>query len=202
MSKPENTLNELKEARARTYLFFCNFFDNGRDKESLPLLNAVLQLTEEEAKEAGISWEKPESIPENTDMQPVEIEFSKLFYGVGKETIPLSESAHFDEHHLLCQKAYTSVKNTYREKGFSVEDSYEMQADSLSVELAFVSLLVEQNATSRETLDFLDTHLYPLADVICKSILTRTENKVILTVAKTLPTFLEAERKLLALDTE
>lgn len=199
MTNPQKTLDELREARARTYLFFGGFFDQNRKNDSLSLLNAVMQLTEEEAKEVGLAWEKPADLPANINTQQLEVEFSKLFYGVGKETIPLSESAHFDEHHLLCQKAYASVKNIYRAKGFSVEDSYEMQADSISVELAFVSLLVEQKAVAGEVANFLNEHLIPLANIVCQSILTKTDNQVLLTVAKTLPTYLQAEKKLLEL---
>ena len=72
-----------------------------------------------------------------------------------------------------------------------------MEADSLSMEMAFAAVLVTQGKDGKDLLDLVENHLLPVGKAVAKQIRESTENEDLQNIASTMTVFLTTERALL-----
>lgn len=191
-------LEEYKGSRLGCYEFFSHFFG---DKRVQPLLDVFPMV------EAFVRGENAflsgSNVTEDTLSEPpqggnkLEAEYAKLFYGVGSRTIPLSESVYRSEEGILCQAAWRDIKELYGKHNFQPRPEKEMEADSLSMEMAFATVLVMQGKDGKDLLELVEDHLLPVGKAIAKQIRESTDNEDLQNIASTMTVFLMTERALL-----
>ena len=72
-----------------------------------------------------------------------------------------------------------------------------MEADSLSMEMAFATVLVMQGKDGKDLLELVEDHLLPVGKAIAKQIRESTDNEDLQNIASTMTVFLMTERALL-----
>ncbi len=107
----------------------------------------------------------------------LEAEYAKLFYGVGSRTIPLSESVYRSEEGILLPRGLERHQRALRKHNFQPRPEKEMEADSLSMEMAFATVLVMQGKDGKDLLELVEDHLLPVGKAIAKQIRESTDNE-------------------------
>lgn len=119
--------------------------------------------------------------------------WAKLFFGVGAETIPLSESAWGNEMHLTNQAPCLAARETYRAAGVTMKTDDNLPEDHLSVLLGFLAYSIENK---RDTKAFVNDHFGEWLDRLSAKVHTTAENKPILVIWDAFDLFLKKERVL------
>lgn len=186
----------LTNARARLYEFFSVFFRGPRSAKLLAL------RPEAEASVAALcaalGLKPPElagSLPPEAG-EELEREFARLFYGVGRRTVALSESVYTSREAILCQGALQEVSRIYDEAGLRPAGD-PREADTLPFELAFAAELVEGKRPQLEKA-FITEHAAPLGLSVCDAIDAAPPEPQVRHVSALLRAFLLSEQKLLA----
>lgn len=191
-------LEEYKGSRLGCYEFFSHFFGDKRIQPLLDVFPMVTAFVQGENAFLSGSEVQEETLAEAPKADnKLESEYAKLFYGVGPRTIPLSESVYRSEEGILCQGAWRTIKELYGKHGFQPSPEKEMEADSLSMEMAFAALLVQQGKDGKDLLELVGDHLLPIGEKISKQIEEATENETLRDVASAMRIFLSAEKTLL-----
>lgn len=186
----------LKSTRARLYEFFSVFFRGPRSAGLLALWPGVEESVA--ALCAALGSEPPElsgTLPPEPG-EELEREFARLFYGVGRCTVALSESVYTSREAILCQGALREVSRIYDEAGVRPAGD-PREADTLPFELAFSARLVEAERPELER-TFITEHAAPLGLSVCAEIEKAPPEPRTRRAARLLRAFLKAERALLA----
>lgn len=98
--------------------------------------------------------------------------YAKLFLGVGKQTIPLCESAWTSAQHLLCQGAQLECKTSYEKAGLELAGDSVVPEDHLGLMFGFLAVMAlrEDAATG---LEFYKAHIAPLTPTITQAVRER-----------------------------
>lgn len=191
-------LDEYRASRMGCYEFFSHFFSDKRQQALLdffPMVEAFVRGENAFLSGGEELTEIATEVPKAGD--ELERDYARLFYGVGNRTIALSESVYRSEEGILCQGAWRTIKELYGKHGFQPAPEKEMEADSLSMEMGFASLLVQQNKDPADLLELVEGHLLPVGKVIARQIRENTSNETLLQVAAVMTVFLISEKSLL-----
>ena len=191
-------LEEYKGSRLGCYEFLSHFFGDKRIQPLLdvfPLVEAFVRGENAFLSGSNLTVDKLSEPPQEGNK--LEAEYAKLFYGVGSRTIPLAESVYRSEEGILCQGAWRNIKELYGKHNFQPAPEKEMEADSLSMEMAFAAVLVTQGKDGKDLLDLVENHLLPVGKAVAKQIRESTENEDLQNIASTMTVFLTTERALL-----
>lgn len=146
---------QLLEPLGQALQFFALFFaGRGSERDWFIQWPAVAQLADE-----MIGAEKAAALPP-PDLKPLEAEkaMAKLFYGVGEETIPLSESAWFNPQHLSHQAQAFEVDAVYRRHKLALDVDATLPPDHILYELIFAGTLLRRNEPGAAA-DFIERHI-------------------------------------------
>ena len=164
MSDEFNLVNDLAESRAQVYGAYADFFSgNGSSGFAGNWSELVRYQTGVEALLEMTSGPAPEPLPEPIVMDRL---YARLFQGVGERTVPLCASAYTGEHRMMCGADCRRLLDAYRAFGFLPSEADAPFADSLGVELAFMSLLAQMKAPAGKQREFLTACLIPLASTV------------------------------------
>lgn len=191
-------LEEYKGSRLGCYEFFSHFFSDKRVQPLLdvfPMVEAFVRGENAFLSGSEVSVDSLAEAPKEGNK--LESEYAKLFYGVGSRTVPLSESVYRSEEGILCQGAWRSIKELYGKHGFQPAPEKEMEADSLSMEMAFAALLVQQGKEGKDLLELVEGHLLPVGKAVAKQIRESTDNEDLQNIASAMTVFLSTEKALL-----
>lgn len=101
--------------------------------------------------------------------------YAKLFLGVGKETIPLCESAWTSAQHLLCQGAQLECQTSYQKAGLEVSGGFLVPEDHLGMMCGFLSVMALRGDVACG-LEFFKAHVAPLTPAVTQAIRARQED--------------------------
>ncbi len=188
----------LRTARASVYSFFASFFDAARNQTLLdewPTVERIIAI-----ETALLQGEDPVAKQKSDKLTAgnlLESDYAKLFYGVGESTISLCESSYSNIHRMVCQEPMRTLAVLYQNHGFRVIEERSREADSLPIEMAFASLLLQNKSSITEQKELIVDHIYPLALLVANEVNKRTKNKDILAVINGMERFLGLELRLL-----
>lgn len=164
MSDEFNLVTDLAESRAQVYGAYADFFSgNGSSGFAGNWSELVRYQAGVEALLGMTSGPAPEALPEPIVMDRL---YARLFQGVGERTVPLCASAYTGEHRMMCGADCRRLLDAYRAFGFLPSEADAPFADSLGVELAFMSLLAQMKAPAGKQREFLTACLIPLASTV------------------------------------
>lgn len=196
--------------RSNLYGFLASVF---REELTTDFLLVIREPEFREAlAEAGLSLEG-DFFEADLEEQAEElaVEFAALFLGPGGHVSP-HESVHIEGGGgSLWGEATSAVKRYIEDAGFSYDEQFHGLPDHISVELKFMSHLVNEEAHAWDEndvdkaanalafqRDFLDKHLGVWADRFCAQIRERAELTFYREVASLTADFLDSEREEIA----
>ena len=195
LNMDKNLFIEFSVARASVYAFFSFFFSNKRTQEVLdtwPVVKKIILLEADIVQ--GVDKEitvKESPIKAGSE---IEVEFAKLFYGVGQKTISLNESMYRSDSGLFCPSTQNKVNKIYAEAGKSVAKDLDLAADSLPVQMAFVSSQLSEGEDPLKQKDLILNHIVPLGICIANQVINSSGNKDIKNICEGLKLFCENEK--------
>lgn len=98
-------------------------------------------------------------------IEDLAVQYASMFYGVGAHPVFLVESVHLGKEHSLYEKPYFQVKEQYEQWEYGGIEGYSEPLDHISQEVAFMSFLVGQAASSLRAMDFVSYQAFMVAAI-------------------------------------
>ncbi len=188
------------EARRANYRFFALFFE-GRKTAGL---RASWPAVFENIRLLGEAFGADEKLPGRPFVplaadDALEVEFAKVFYGVGDTTVPLVESAYTDEDHLVNRKSAMAARDFYARFGFGLREEDDWRADHISVELQFMDmLLAEESGEEGDSAakEFFEGHLCLFAKQFVNRAAVHADAELLMPVLESFALFVLTEERI------
>lgn len=134
----------------------------------------------------------------------IQRDFTRLFC-LGKGSLGTTASVILSPGRLQKREPWEKVRRFYRENGWILPESTSAHEDSVAMEMAFYSLLIEQESDCEEggkvaptQVNFLNNHLLPWLPIFCKELYQLTdESSMYKSIASFLAVYINAEKELL-----
>lgn len=117
-------------------------------------------------------------------LQDLNVDSTRLFFGPGRVLAPLWESVYFTEERLVFQESTLDVRRWYQRFGLELENLHKEPDDHIALEMAFVAHLASSVVQALEIGDeeecerllqaqreFADVHLLKWAAVWCQQVI-------------------------------
>jgi len=157
------------DQRAEIYELFSQFFLNPPDDETLAILREDFLL------------ESRESLP------VIEKEFDRLFRFPSGRLQPIESL--YASHAIT---SYTDIRSVYAVAGLGLDDAYDVAPDHLSLELLFMSYLIENGKTAMEE-KFLEQRLMNWVPYYCEEVMKQAQTLFFREIAEIIKDFLIVE---------
>jgi len=158
-----------KSARAEAYKTLSQFFLTPPDEEDLDVIRQDFSLEASEPIGAiAEDFHNLFSCPHGS-LQPIESVFA-----------------------FSTEAGYSNVDDVYSRAGLVIHESYEAAPDHLSIELLFMSYLVENEKTELEKI-FLEQHLMNWVPYYCDEVMKQAKTMFYREIADIVKDFLTAE---------
>jgi len=199
----KNLLNfEALRMEAFRLLSDCYFLpDPGLSKKLEDLELKMAKVCEPAAEWVRNMREEFEAV---ANLEPLKVDFSKLFAGPYKLFAAPYGSVYLDSERKIMGDSTLDVKNRYREAGLDTAKNFKDAPDHISAELEFMYYLIfkEIEAFSKADIEtgidfiqkqksFLEDHLMAWVPEFANSIIESAENPFYMNLAKTTATFLK-----------
>ncbi len=145
-----------------------------------------------------------EEFKDGADLEPLKVDFSKLFVGPYEMSAAPYGSVYLEEGRKMMGDSTLDVKNRYREAGLDTAETFKDAPDHISAELEFMYYLIfkEIEAFSKSDTEsavgfiqkqksFLNDHLMVWVPEFTSSIIENAENPFYLNLANATETFLK-----------
>lgn len=103
------------------------------------------------------------------DMEALELDYLKLFMGLGMPAAPPWESAWASDARLMFQRETLDVRYWYRSAGLQVCDLHRVPDDHIGFELEFIGQLLERGEDEKAA-EFADEHPRAWASRWCDAV--------------------------------
>lgn len=171
------------------YHFFSGLFLGTFPPELMSAWGAVAELL-------ALSEEETSSIS-NTDVTELQRAWARTFFGVGEETVTLTESSWGNPLRLQCQAPCLSAQATYREAGVLPEETADrLFDDHVSMMLGFMGWALSNDYDPQKTKRFFHEHFGYWIDALVAASLARLDNEAAKTLFRAFLSFIESERAL------
>jgi TorA maturation chaperone TorD len=165
-----------------------------------------LELNMADLCEPAVEWVQRmhKQFEAGANLEPLKIDFSKLFVGPYKLLAAPYGSVYLDSERKIMGDSTLDVKNRYREAGLDTANNFKDAPDHISAELEFMYYLIfkEIEAFSNTDIEsaisfiqkqrsFLEDHLMAWVPEFAKSIIEYAENPFYPNLAKATQKFLE-----------
>jgi TorA maturation chaperone TorD len=128
-------------------------------------------------------WGRSPAGIDETSLQDLKIDNTRLFFGPGRVLAPLWESVYFTEERLVFQESTLDVRRWYQRYGLEPENLHKEPDDHIALEMAFIAHLASLSVEALETgdedkceslllaqRDFANEHLLKWAAVWCQQV--------------------------------
>ncbi len=158
-----------KSERAEAYQTLSQFFLSPPDEEDLDVIRQDFSLkSRESADQVTEDYEFLFSYPHGS-LQPIESVFS-----------------------VSTEAGYRNIHDVYARAGLVLDESYEVVPDHLSIELLFMSYLIE-NGKAEQARIFLEQHLMNWVPYYCDEVMKQAKTAFYRDIAGIVKDFLVAE---------
>jgi TorA maturation chaperone TorD len=208
METTKNLLNnESSRMAAFRLLSDCYFLPDPGLSEKLGNLESNLAIMCEPAAE----WIRNmrEEFEAGADLEPLKIDFSKLFVGPYKLLAAPYGSVYLDSERKIMGDSTLDVKNRYRQAGLHTAGNFKDAPDHITAELEFMYYLIFREIEAFANSDtetaigfiqkqksFLEDHLMAWVPEFANSIIENAENAFYPNLAKATEMFLKANYKI------
>ena len=199
----KNLLNhEASRMKGFRFLSDCYFLPEADLSEKLE----SLEFNMANVCEPAVEWVQGmrKEFEDSADLEPLKVDFSKLFAGPYKLFAAPYGSVYLDGERKIMGDSTLDVKNRYREAGLDTARNFKDAPDHISAELEFMHYLVfkEIEALSKADIEtaidfiqkqksFLEDHLMAWMPKFADSIIENSENPFYLNLAKATTAFLK-----------
>jgi TorA maturation chaperone TorD len=199
----KNLLND-KSSRMESFrmLSDCYFLPDPRLSEKLDILE--LHMTKLCEPALGFVQKMRTAFEAGADIEPLKIDFSKLFVGPYKLFAAPYGSVYLDGERKVMGDSTLDVKSRYREAGLDTADHFKDAPDHIAAELEFMYYLIFKEIEAYSNLDmetaigfiqkqkyFMEDHLMAWVPQFANSIIEHAENPFYPNLAKATEAFLK-----------
>ena len=123
-----------------------------------------------------------------SSIQDLNVDSTRLFYGPGRVLAPLWESVHFTEERLVFQESTLDVRRWYQRFGLEPENLHKEPDDHIALEMAFIAHLASLGVQALEIGDqdgceellqaqreFASLHLLRWAPLWCQQVIENAQ---------------------------
>ncbi|HSH34977.1 molecular chaperone TorD family protein [Schnuerera sp.] len=151
-------------------------------------------MSEEKQKDYKKLVEKIEKVLQDKEEQnKLHIEYAHLF--LLPEGVKPYESVYLGQKSMIYQEPWESVKAFYQDNNMKLDENQLYPEDHISVELAFMSYLIDQNIDEKIQQDFLQQHILRWVPKFLNDLYENSFAKFYKIVAKHGIGFIEEEKK-------